>query len=57
MSADRTSSNEFEAEGEPLGPRKARTKSERDAGGDARETGGDAEVRDGAPPWKLPDLA
>lgn len=42
MSADRASSNEFEAEGEPLGPRKARAKSERDAGGDRRETGRDA---------------
>lgn len=45
MSADRTSSNEFEAEGEPLGPRKARAKSERDAGEDTRETGGGTGVQ------------
>jgi len=37
MRANRTSSNEFETEGEPLDPRKPRAKSERDAGGDRRE--------------------
>lgn len=57
MSADRTSSNEFEAEGEPLGSRKARTESERDAGGDGRETGGVAGSGTTSPVWKLPDLA
>lgn len=54
MSADRTSSNEFETEGEPLDPRKPRAKSERDAGGDRRETGGVARFGTGIPCGSFP---
>lgn len=56
MSADRTSSNEFEAEGEPLGPRKVRTKSERDASGDTEGDRWRCGIQDGSL-WKFPDLA
>lgn len=57
MSADRTSSNEFEAEGEPLEPRKARERKVKGtAGGDGREGGRWKRrgVRDGGLPVEAP---